>query len=365
MSHPLHSKSLSRALGPFMVLPLAALFLLSSSGWAQRSEKELAEQFESKPVTIVVGSAPGGGYDTFGRLVARHVGKYLPGNPSFIVRNVPGAGQLRGLRRAMKATPDGMTIGLLHPRFVQQELAGKDVPDFDLKRVKVLGSPSAGLVPRLWCVRRSIATNYDELKKRGKPVTNGGNAPGASFGIGPQFIQELGGPVTMVYGYGGTSEIMAAFDRGELESVDRCVEENVPRLFPNWVKDRTVAPIFWWEVEPTKDWLGQLGATEVPHIFEVVDATEDQKKAFDVAMRFNSFSRIFVTQPDVPDDMYAAWKKAFEATTKDPEFLKGAEAAGLEVSLGTADDFYDSLKRYSELTPDGEKLVKKLMGIGS
>jgi len=149
----------------------------------------LAKKFDSKPVTVIVGSAPGGGYDTFSRLVARNVGKYLPGNPSFIVRNVPGGGQLRGLRRAMKAKPDGMTIGLLHPRFVQRELAGQDVPDFDLKKVKVLGSPSAGMVPRIWCVRRSIAANYDQLKKRGKPVTNGGNAPGAAFGIGPPFSQ--------------------------------------------------------------------------------------------------------------------------------------------------------------------------------
>lgn len=358
----LRARNTKRCRWFFVAVTLAMLMLLAASGWAQRSEKELAKKFESKPVTVIVGSAPGGGYDTFARLVARHVGKYLPGNPSFIVRNVPGGGQLRGLRRAMKAKPDGMTIGLLHPRFVQRELSGQDVPDFDLKRVRVLGSPSSGKVPRLWCVRRSIANNYDELKKRGKPVTNGGNAPGASFGIGPQFVQELGGPVTMVYGYGGTSEIMAAFDRGELQSVDRCVEENVPRLFPNWVKERTVAPVFWWEKEPSKDWIGQLGGTNVPHIFEVVDATEEQKKAFDVAMRFNTFSRIFVTQPDVPDDMYSAWKKAFEATTKDPEFLKGADAAGLEVSLGTADDFNEALKVYGELTPDGEKFLKKLVG---
>ena len=122
-------------------------------------------------------------------------------------------------------------------------MTGTDVPDFDLDTVRVLGSPSAGQVPRIWCVRRSLAANWDQVKKLGRPVTNGGNAPGATFGIGPQFVMELGGPINMVYGYGGTSEIMAAFDRGELEALDRCVPENVPRLFPNWITDRTVAPI--------------------------------------------------------------------------------------------------------------------------
>ena len=356
------SRSL-RVLGGFFAAVVTVSLLVPAGAWAQRSEAELAKLFESKPVQIIVGSAPGGGYDVFSRLVARFVGKHLPGNPSFIVRNVPGAGQLRGLRRSMKAKPDGLTLGLLHPRFVQRELAGRDVPDFDLKTVRVLGSPSSGEVPRIWCVRRSIGASYADLVKRGQPVTSGGNAPGAAFGIGPQFVMEMGGPIKMVYGYGGTSEIMAAFDRDEMEGIDRCVRENVPRLFPNWITDKKVAPIFWWEKEPSKDWLGQIGATKVPHIFEVVKSTEEQQNAFLVAQRFNTFSRIFVLQPKVPDDAYGAWKKAFEATVTDPGFLKGAEVAGLDVALGTAEDFNDGLKRYESLTKNGEALLKKLMGI--
>lgn len=343
------------------LLPTTFLLLPPSSGWAQRSEKELVELFQSQPVTIIVGSAPGGGYDTFARLVARHVGKYLPGNPSFIVNNVPGGGHLRGLRKTMKSKPDGLTVGLLHPRWVQREVTGTDVPDFDLDTVRVLGSPSALKVPRMWCVRRSIATNWDEVKTLGRPLTNGGQAPGASFGIGPEFVEELGGPVKNVYGYGGTSEIMAAFDRGELDGTDRCTEEHVPRLFPAWVENKVLAPIFWWEREPSNDWLGQLGASEIPHLFEVVDATEEQENVFNVANQFNSFSRIFVTQPGVPDDVYEVWKKAFEATTRDPAFIKGAEVAGLEVGLGTAEDFNETVAVYRKLSPEGKKFLAKFI----
>ena len=339
--------------------------LLAATAWAERSEKELATLFESKPITIIVGSSPGGGYDTFSRLVARNVGKHLPGNPSFIVRNVPGGGQLRGLRKAMKSKPDGLTLGLLHPRFVQRELAGIDVPDFDLKTVRVIGSPSAVSVPRIWCVRRSLASNWDQVKKLGRPVTNGAAGRGAAFGIGPQFVESFGGQIKMVYGYGGTSEIMAAFDRGELEGVDRCTHENIPRLFPNWIKNKTVAPIFWWEKKPTKDWLGQIGATDIPHILDVVEATPEQKKAFEVAINFNIFNRIFIAPPGVPDDVYAAWTKAFDATTRDPEFLKGAAAAGLDVGLGTAADFNKNLKAYQELSPEGEKVLITLIGPSS
>ncbi len=340
---------------------LAALFFFPPTASAQKSG-DLAKHFESKPVTIIVGSSPGGGYDTFSRLVARFAGKYLPGNPTFIVRNVPGAGQLRGLRRAMRSKPDGLTIGLLHPRFVKRELTGIDVPDFDLKTVRVLGSPSSNKVERIWCARRSIATTWDGVKRVGHPLTTGGNAPGASFGLGPEFAIALGGPIKMVYGYGGTSEIMAAFDRGEVEAVDRCTAEHVPRLFPSWVKDRILAPIFWWEKEPSRDWLGQLGSGKVPHIFKVTKPNKDQRNAFELAVQFNTFSRIFITPPGVPDNIYNAWRKAFEASTRDPGFIKAAAAAGFEVGLGTAKDFNRLLKVYDKLSPTGVDLLKQLTG---
>ena len=346
------------------ILACVALLQGAAPATSVAQDEDLAKHFSRKPVTIIVGSAPGGGYDTFARMVARFVGKYLPGNPKFIVQNIPGAGQLRGLRAAMRSRPDGLTIGLLHPRFVQRELVGLDVPDFDLKTVRVLGSPSATPVTRIWCVRRSIATDWEGIKKLGRPLTNGGNAPGASFGLGPQFVEALGGPVKMVYGYGGTSEIMAGFDRSETESVDRCTEENVPRLFPNWIKNKVVAPIFWWEKEPSKDWLAQLGTSKIPHIHEVVKPNEDQKNAFNVANRFLYFSRIFITPPGVSDDVYEAWRVAFEKTTRDPGFLKAADRAGVEVGLGTAEDFRESLGYFEKLTPAGRKLLKELIGQG-
>ena len=218
----------------------------------------LAKHFEAKPVTIIVGSSPGGGYDIFGRLVARFIGKHLPGNPSFIVRNIPGGGQLRGLRTTMKSKPDGLTIGLLHPRFVVRELFGQDVPDFDLKTVNVLGTPSGGLKrTSLFCTRSDVAKSWAEVTKLGRPISNGANAPGGlSSTLGPEFAAALGRPVGMIFGYGGASEIMAAFDRGELDSVQYCSAEYVPRLFPEWIKEKKIAPIFWWGAEPSVDYIG-------------------------------------------------------------------------------------------------------------
>jgi hypothetical protein len=340
------------------------LVLASVASSRAQQPADLAQKFETRPVTILVGFAPGGGYDVVARLVARYSGKHLPGSPKIIVQNMPGGGGLRGLQATMKAKPDGLTIGLLHPRFVQRDLAGIKVPDFDVRTVRVLGSPTSLRVPRLWCANRKIATSWAEIEKLGRPLTNGATAAGASFGLGPQFVEVLGGPVKMVYGYGGTSEIMAAFDRGELEATDRCTDEHVPRLFPEWVERKALAPIFWWEAEASKDWLGQLGVSRVPHLFDIFKATEEQRKTFDVAIEFATMSRIFVMPPGVPDDMYNAWRKAFEATTRDPGFLEAAKVAGLEVGLGTAEDFARTIQAFDALSPAGRKLLVDLVGEG-
>lgn len=349
----------------FPVLGLvAALFLLPSTAFSQESGA-LVSYFRDRLITINVGFSPGGGYDVFARLVARFAGKHLPGNPSFIVRNLPGGGGLRGLRATMRATPDGLTIGLLHPRFVQRELAGKDVPDFDLKTVMVLGSPSGLRVPRLWCIRKNVASSWKEIMALGRPVTSGATAAGASFGLGPQFVEAVGGPIKMVYGYGGTSELMAAVDRGELDSTDRCTEEHVPRLFPEWIKKKILAPIFWWERKPSEEWMKQLGESLPPHVLDIVDATEEQKTTLEVAIGFAVMNRIFVMPPGVDQSIYQAWKSAFETTTRDPEFRKAAAVAGLEVGLATAEDFRKTIDSYEKLSPGGKELLKKLIGLSS
>ena len=341
------------------------LFLFLPTLRAQQ-QVDLSKHFESKPVTIIVGSSPGGGYDTFSRLVALFIGKHLPGNPTFIVRNVPGAGQLRGLRKTMKSKPDGLTIGLLHPRFVARELFGIDVPDFDLNTVKVLGTPSGGAKrPSLWCANRKLATSWDDILKLGRPISGGASAPGGlSSTLGPEFAEAIGGPVDIVFGYGGASEVLAAFNRDELETIQYCSGEYVPRLYPKWIEEKKVAPIFWWGAKPPKDYLERLGVSgDVPYIADAVKATKEQRKALEVAQGFGRMGRLFVAPPGVDEPIYQAWKSAFEKTVRDPEFKRAADVVGMQVGLGTAEDFRETTKLFETLTPETRVLVKKLAGM--
>ena len=347
------------------IFVLAVMMFFPPTVGAQKS-RDLAKHFESKPVTIIVGSAPGGGYDTFSRLVALFAAKYLPGNPRFIVKNVPGGGQLRGLRKTMTSKPDGLTIGLLHPRFVARELFGINVPDFDLKTVRVLGTPSGGIKrPSLLCARRDLATSWDKILQLGRPVTVGANAPGGMGStLGPEFVAAIGGPVKMIYGYGGSGEVLAAFNRGELDAIQYCSKAYVPRLYPEWIKEKRAAPLFWWGAKSSKNYLGRLGAdANIPFVADAVGATAQQRNALEVAYGFGRMGRLFVAPPGVEDHIYRVWKTAFEATVRDPDFNKRAAVAGMEVGLATADDFRKNTELFQNLDPKTKGLVKKLAGM--
>jgi len=366
----MHERLTAKVLSPSLFVYLSSLvlgFLVSFPSMLQaQQDADLARTFESKPVTIIVGSSPGGGYDIFARLVAQYIGKYLPGNPSFIVRNVPGAGQLRGLRKVMQSEPDGRTIGLLHPRFVARELFGIDVPDFDLKTVKVLGTPSGGVKrPSLWCARKELATTWNDILQLSRPVSVGANAPGGlSSTLGPEFAVAIGGPVNIIFGYGGAGEVLAAFNRGELDTIQYCSNAYVPRLYPEWIKEKKVSPIFWWGAKPSSDYLIQLGGTaDVPYIADAVHASEQQRKALAVAEGFGGMGRLFVAPPGLDERMYQTWKSAFERTVQDPEFVAAADVAGMQVGLGTAEDFRKTNELFEELTPETRQLVKTLAGM--
>ena len=265
----------------------------------------------------------------------------------------------------MKSKPDGLTIGLLHPRFVVRELFGQDVPDFDLKTVKVLGTPSGGIKrTSLLCTRSDVAKSWADIAKLGRPISTGANAPGGlNSTLGPEFAAAIGRPVGMIFGYGGPSEVMAAFDRGELDSIQYCSKEYVPRLFPEWIKEKKIAPIFWWGAKPSADYIERLGFSNTPQIADAVNATAEERQALDVAAGFGRMGRLFVAPPGVSEPIYQTWKSAFEATVKDPEFRKAAEVIGMNVGLATAEDFYATNEAFKKLSPQTKELVKKLAGM--
>ncbi len=325
------------------------------------SSRDFEAHFRNRTIEVTVPYAPGGGYDTFARLFARYAPAHFPGEPRFVVRNLTGAGGERGLVKVLRdGSREGFSTVVVHPRFFKRELIGDDVPEFDLETTILIGTPTAvagqaastymmrerfGDYPMTWEGAAALAAD------RGSPLTRGGNAVGDTGTVASTFIEAIGGPVKMVYGYGGSSELMAAFDRGELD-IGPCDRANTTALFPKWATERRCVPL--WRVGPEDpnddpeyvDWVVNVQGEEIPpHLFDIIDATEGERKVYDLIETVNDqLARTYALPPGVPDDIVALWRDVFKATIEDPEFVEAATLLGRDVLYGSPESMIASLE---------------------
>jgi tripartite-type tricarboxylate transporter receptor subunit TctC len=318
--------------------------------------RDFEAYFRGKQIRVVVGFAPGGGYDTFARLFAKYAPKHVPGNPNFVVQNLAGAGGQR-VFEAIDGKTDGYTIANTHPRFYKRELLGDDVPFLDLNTINILGTPSAISTTSAYYVFKDFATSWQDAIDRGLEMTDGNTAPGDTGSVGAAFIELLGGPIRQISGYGGTSEIAAAFDRREITGTSRGNYDNGARLFPEWVAEKSIVPLFWYGAPPEEDEaftdyvVNQLGAEIPPSVFEALEiagisVSEGQKTVFSLTEQVNDkLSRTFALPDGVPDDILAFWNQAFKETLEDEEFIAAAAVAGYPVAYGSPEDIRQTLSQ--------------------
>lgn len=338
----------------------AAIMAVSTAGPA--SARDMEKYFAGKTITVIAPSSPGGGSDFNVRLFARYASKYFPGKPRFIVQNIKGGGQLKGLQKGMRAKPDGFTGVSLNPRWAIRSILGQKLGPFDIRTTRIVGSPIAAGRAELVCTDRKHASSWKEVLANKKKMTYPAE-PGGRSDFGPLLVAEVGGPIRNISGYAGVSEETAAFNRGELTSIG-CNEATVPRLFPEWIKEKRLVPLFWWDAESSPEYLKKLGFTgKVPNLLDLpgVNFPKEARVVTDVAMKIFSFTRAIVLPPKTPDDIYQVWVKAYEATHKDPELIATGAKGGLEIRVGHAADFQKALAAFKTLSPKGRKLFEKIM----
>jgi tripartite-type tricarboxylate transporter receptor subunit TctC len=318
------------------------------------------DHFGGRRIAINVGYSPGGGYDTYARLMAKFLPKHIPGNPRFVVRNLVGGGGERIFKPTfVDSEPNGFAVAVVHPRFFKRELVGIDVPNFDPNTLKILGTASAVRTTSAQYAFRDFATTWEEAVAKGKDLVVGATEPGDGGGIATTFIELVGGPVKNVYGYPGSSDIAAAFDRRELDISNRGGPDIARSLFPEWVENQQIVPLFYWGADPSQDQefydyvTKDLGAEIPPHLFDIIDLTEEQKTLFSVTETINEgMSRLFIIHPDTPEHIYQLWVDAFRATAHDPEFIEAAKLLGREVGYYGPEDIARVIAEGTEALKD-------------
>ena len=319
-----------RALTPFVAPAFAAfvsVLTITSGAIAQQPS------FNGKLVTIVSGSAAGGTVDAMARSFARFVPKYVPGAPKAVVQNVPGAGQLRGAQTAARAKPDGLTVGILSPRWMTDYLLGQPVEGVDFDAIKFVGTYRTERRSYMACVRREVATSWDTLKASGKKMVTGVPEFGGTWDAVWRWLETQNYPVKVVAGYTGEAESNFAINRNELNASAKCQETSAafPAQYPNWQKNFW-APIFYFGArELDKEALSvvaKMGFPPPPYLWDIIPApAEDLRLAFEVQDVAGTYSSAMFLPAKTSDEVHQVWLTAFEQVGKDPEFIDVASKA--------------------------------------
>lgn len=292
----------------------------ATMAWAQSP----AEFYKGKNVDMFVGYSSGGGYDVYARLVARHIGKHIPGNPNVTVKNMPGAGSLALANQLYNAMPkDGTAFGIIGRGAAFDPLFGNKAAKFDAAKFNWIGSANNEVsVCVAW--KDSGVTKFEDLQT--KELVVGGTGPSADTDQFPRILNSvLGTKFKIVTGYPGGNDVSLAMERGEVKGRCGWSWSSVLSTRKDWYDSKTINVLVQLSLEKHAD------LPNVPLIIDLAK-TPEQKKMLTLVFARQALGRPFVAPPGIPEDRLAALRKAFMDTTKDKDFLAEAQKMKLEIT---------------------------------
>ena len=290
--------------------------------------QSVADFYRGQSISMVVSSSAGGGYDTLSRAVAKYLGRHIPGNPSVIVRNMPGAGGILAMNYLANVAPrDGLTVGQVQNNTPFEPLLGTKQADYDATTLTWLGTPSVetGLLI-VW--HTSPVKTIEDARRI--PITAGASGANSTPSFYARLLNELLGlRLKIIPGYPGQNEAFLAMERGELDSYSSTFWSSLTSTKPDWIKEKKIRVLV--QYGPEKE----AELPDVPYGPDLV-ASDDDKKLFEAAYAPLAAGRPFVAPPGLPAERAAALRAGLLATFNDPDFLAEAARAHLIINKPTS-----------------------------
>jgi tripartite-type tricarboxylate transporter receptor subunit TctC len=321
-------------------------------------QKSSANDFyKGKTIRFVVGFAAGGGYDLAARVVGRHMGKHIPGNPAIIVENKTGAGSLIVANETYNsARPDGLYVGIWNSAFVLRQALGDKAVRLDSRKLGWIGAPTKG-TPFCAIMAHTGLTSLEDVVAADRELKMGATGPGSTYDDLPQILNRtLGTKFKVIPGYEGTGTILVAMRRKEVDGGCWTWEsgKTTAQALLNSKGDDKLIPFLIHSREPDPE------VKDLPLIPEVIKG-EDNLSAYRTWSGTYEFQRPFVLPPGTPKDRLEILRKAFGATMKDPEFMAEAEKSKLEVTYVSAEEIEKHVDKTLAVTPKAKELLSFLM----
>jgi len=338
---------MTRVIVSFGLLSACAAGILAAASAAAQAP---SPAFSAKTVTVIIGFGPGGGYDTWGRLVAGHIGAHLPGHPSVVAQNLPGGGSYRAASFMYHQAPkDGSTIALIARDAVLGPLTGESGALFDATKFSWLGTPATETNICIANHSAPVKTVHDLTEKE---LIVGDTGLGTGTDSYPKALNAiLGFKFKLVGGYQSSADVFLAMERGEVQGFCESLD-SVNARRPDWIPSGTVSVLFQGGVKPNPQLPG------VPFIVDLAQTPED-KAAIEFLYLGQGIGRPFIAPPGVAPATLKVLRDAFDATMKDPAFIAEAAKRKYELSPETGAELEALVKKaYATPKPIIERIAK-------
>ena len=327
---------------------LVCAALLSTGAAGPLAAQDVADFYRGKTITLIVGGNAGGGYDVYARALAQRLPAHIPGKPSIVVVNSPGAGSLIAARALYyTAAKDGTVIGELFRGAIVEPLIGNaDAARFDSRKFNFLAS--AATADGGTCFVRPDAKVQSFQQALEEPLIVGAAGRGAAIGDMPVLLQRLlKTKFKIVAGYKGSPDMLQAFERGEIEAICGLQYAEMQMQVPSWLRDGQARIIVQLGMQPNED-MSRLG---IPTVWDFIK-DKDDRDTLELIFGQLEFGRPFLAPPGVPADRVAALRKAFDDTLKDPAFVADAEKMKLELDPRSGEDLQQLVDKFFATRPD-------------
>lgn len=311
--------SLRRSVLPAVAASLTAAAWVASNAFADSP----AEFYKGRRIELLVGSESGDGYDTYARLLTRHLGRHIPGEPSFIVKNMPGGGGRPAVNHIYSILPrDGSAFGASLRNIPFDPLYGVDAVKIDATKLGWIGSLNSEVSLCVVWHDKGVRTIEDA---RAKQLLMGSNGPSISDSIHARLLNRLAGTkLKVVLGYPSSNAVHVALERGEVEGRCGLTYDSLISRYAHWVKEKKVVILAQFAAAKHPD------LPDVPFILDYAK-TEADRQIVDLLLAPNEMGRPYFAPPGIPADRLETLRRGFDAAAKDPQLIAEATKQNLAV----------------------------------
>ena len=342
-----------------IVVFLSSLFFCAAEFGFNNACLAQEQFYKGKQIRIIVGLSTGGGYDRAQRLLAKHIGKYIPGNPDVYVQNMPGAGSVSAANYVWGvAKPDGLTLLAPHNNLYLSQLSGQKEVQFDLPKFQWIGSLENDDM-LLFARADAPFKSMSEIVRAKQTPKCGSTGIGSSDYVVSKILNEtIGAKIEHIVGYPGSSEIALALERGEVQ----CMGLTISTYFSR-------EPFLTWQKTKFTRFLAQSGQkrqerlADAPTIYELMDefkTSATKRRVAEAMLLGGEWARSLMAAPATPADRVATLRAAFDKAVKDPDLLAEAKKLRIDVVPDRGEHLQAMVKDVMVQPPEVVEQIKKL-----